>query len=237
MAPLALVTREKPGRSGPALAALGYDVLAEPMLRIVLRENVALPLGGLQGYAVTSANGARALALAGAPLDLPLWAVGDATAAAARSLGFIRVASADGDVARLAGLIGERLRPEDGALLYVHAGEPAADLAAMLAPKRFSVRMLALYDAEPVSDFTKALKDALEAGRIAVALFFSPRAARRFVTLARTNGVAASLRPVGAYALSGAVAAELAGLDWAGLGHPDRPRLDALLALIPPAQT
>jgi len=105
-----LVTRPQPDneKTGASLRARGFEVLLAPMLRF---EPVALPDEPSADYAaviVTSANALRAvepqLAEYGL-LDLPLFAVGERTAAAARKAGFGSVISADGDGADLRDLV------------------------------------------------------------------------------------------------------------------------------------
>jgi uroporphyrinogen-III synthase len=105
-----LVTRPQPDneKTGASLRARGFDVLLAPMLRF---EPVALPDEPDTDYAaviVTSANALRAvepqLAEYGL-LGLPLFAVGERTAAAARKAGFGTVISADGDGADLRDLV------------------------------------------------------------------------------------------------------------------------------------
>jgi uroporphyrinogen-III synthase len=105
-----LVTRPQPDneKTGASLRARGFEVLLAPMLRF---EPVALPDEPTADYAaviVTSANALRAvepqLAEYGL-LDLPLFAVGERTAAAARKAGFGSVISADGDGADLRDLV------------------------------------------------------------------------------------------------------------------------------------
>ena len=86
------------------LRARGYVVLLAPVLKF---EPVALPGESETGYGaviVTSANAMRAVA----PqlrdlglLELPLFAVGEHTASAARDAGFAKVIVADGDAAAL----------------------------------------------------------------------------------------------------------------------------------------
>jgi len=105
-----LVTRPQPDneKTGASLRARGFEVLLAPMLRF---EPVALPDEPTADYAaviVTSANALRAvepqLAEYGL-LGLPLFAVGERTAAAARKAGFGSVISADGDGADLRDLV------------------------------------------------------------------------------------------------------------------------------------
>ena len=62
-----------------------------------------------------AANGARALARATQRRDLPVLAVGDATARAAREAGFESVTSAGGDVGDLAPLAAARCAPSAAA--------------------------------------------------------------------------------------------------------------------------
>src|SRR3546814_15343879 len=72
-----------------ALTARGHAVLLEPLLAIVPRDAVDWPEGHQQAQAllVSSANGVRAFARADSRRGLPVYAVGDASAAAARQCG------------------------------------------------------------------------------------------------------------------------------------------------------
>src|SRR5579875_3886396 len=126
----ALITR--PRAEAEALAAAlerrGIAAVIAPMLEIVFRPAGPLELDGVQALLCTSANGVRALAQASAERGLPLFAVGDATAAA-RHAGFTAVASAAGDADALARLAAARLDPQAGRLLHVAGGAVAGDLA------------------------------------------------------------------------------------------------------------
>ena len=90
------------------LAEDGIESLIEPLLEIIPRADEPLDLDNVQALMLTSANGARALGRATDRRDLALFAVGPATAAAARSAGFATVAvGAVGCV--LAGRLADRL--------------------------------------------------------------------------------------------------------------------------------
>src|SRR5438552_1958740 len=97
---LALVTRpvEDTGPLAASLAARGVVAVSEPLLAIRRIAGAAPDLEGIQALLFTSANGARAFAATVARRDLPVFAVGEATAEAARLLGFANVASAGGAV-------------------------------------------------------------------------------------------------------------------------------------------
>jgi uroporphyrinogen-III synthase len=241
----ALITRplEDAGPLAAALAARGVTPVSEPLLAIRRIPDAAVELAGVQAVLFTSANGARAFALATARRDLPILAVGDATAQAARALGFGDVASAGGDVEDLAALAVSRLDPRRGGVLHVAGSVVAGDLAGRLAAAGFRVRRAALYDAEPVVALSAAIVTALSEQRIAAAFFFSPRTAALFVTLVHAAAVDAACRHVAAFALSPAVAAALSPLCWARLivaAAPEQAALltafDGFLAEAPPVQ-
>ncbi|MEE8274408.1 MAG: uroporphyrinogen-III synthase, partial [Alphaproteobacteria bacterium] len=90
--------REDAEALAEALAVRGVEALVEPLLEIVPLNPGDFDLAGVQAALLTSANGARALAAATGSRDVPVLAVGEATAAAARAAGFAEVAVAGGDV-------------------------------------------------------------------------------------------------------------------------------------------
>src|SRR5262245_18884914 len=97
-----LVTRPEPdnARTAAELRARGHEVMLAPLLRIEPVPDADLGNGPWSGVLITSANGARAIAAhkRRAALDaLPVLAVGQASAAAARDAGISDVTSADGD--------------------------------------------------------------------------------------------------------------------------------------------
>lgn len=234
---LALITRpEADARPlAAALAARGIDSLVAPLLNI-RHLRVALRLDpAVQALLVTSANGVRAFCANTRRRDLPVLAVGDATAREARAAGFTRVDSAGGDVADLARLVRDRLDPAGGELLHPAGSAVAGDLGGWLAAAGFRYRREVLYTAEPVTGFDPTIGAALAEGRIDAVLFFSPRTAISFVTVARQQGLAGCLGSVDACALSPAVATRLRVLDWRAIhvaAEPTQPALiDCLLAM------
>jgi uroporphyrinogen-III synthase len=211
----ALVTRpeEDAAPLARALAQRGIETLLAPMLAIAPVPEAAKLLAdaliGAQALLFTSANGARIFARASARRELPVFAVGDATAAAARLADFRSVTSAGGDVAALAALAAARLAPQHGALVHVAGTVTAGDLAGALEAQGFAVRRAAIYEALPARALAPEIAAALAAGAVELALFFSPRTAAAFVRLAADAGLAPALRAMTALALSPAVAEAL----------------------------
>jgi uroporphyrinogen-III synthase len=230
----ALVTRPRAEAASlaEALAARGIEAILEPLLDIHYRDVPAPDLTGVQAILCTSANGVRALARSSSERHRPLLAVGDATAGRARAEGFARVESASGNVANLARLVRERLRPEDGPLLHVAGSEIAGDLAGDLGAHGFVVERAVLYEARPAAALSAPTVRALDAGIVDFALFFSPRTATIFAGLAERGGLVAALRTATAISISAAADKALAGVAFRArciAATPDQPGLLAAL--------
>ena len=216
-----------------ALEARGHDVTIAPLLSIHYFDNVSLPDREWQALLVTSANGARALGrLADVALkQIPVLAVGEASAAAARAEGFTNVRAAEGDVHALDALAARVLDPAKGPLFHAAGSALAGDLKAMLEARGFEVVRLALYEAERQA-LPPHVLDMIGAGEFDGVLFFSPRTAGQFAALMGEAGLASSLGGTAAYCLSAAVAGELSGLSFGAVHVAAEPSLKALTALI-----
>ncbi|WP_448205257.1 uroporphyrinogen-III synthase [Azospirillum sp. sgz302134] len=239
--PHLLVTR--PAEDAEPLAArlrtLGFDASVEPMLDMVWLDGPEPELDGVQALLFTSANGVRAYARRTVRRDRPAYAVGDATAAAARAAGFAAVESASGDVYALADLVRARCAPDRGMLLHVAGTKLAGDLSGLLTASGFSVRREALYDAVPSTRLSDDTAAALRTGTLDAVLFFSPRTARSFVRLVNEAGLLDCCRTVDALCLSPAVAeaactyGDLGVTPWQNVRVAPRPEQDSLLGLLP----
>lgn len=219
------VTRAQPGaaRTAARLTALGHDPLVAPLLAVRPLPGADLALDGVAALAFTSANGvSRFAGTQPAGRDLPVFAVGDATAEAARAAGFAQVRSAAGDVGALAALLA-RERP-GGPVLHPGAREPAGDLPGALHAAGVSVRAVAVYETTALD----LAPDAAEAWpSLEVVLLHSPRAACAFLQAAQGRSTGDLL----AACLSEAVAAPLRGCV-ARVRTAAEPREAALLALL-----
>ncbi|MDJ0943498.1 MAG: uroporphyrinogen-III synthase [Kiloniellales bacterium] len=231
-----LVTRPRPDAEAfaAALAARGHEALIEPLLEIKLAERSALPaeLDAFQALLATSANGLRAFAALTERRELPVFAVGPASAEAAKAAGFSKVESAEGDVEALARLVRARLSPDDGVLLHAAGSSLAGDLKGELEAAGFTVTRAVLYTAEAAARLSDAAQAALRAGQVDAVALFSPRSAETFAALVREAGLAEACRSLRAFCLSAAVAAVLEARGWTALEVSARPETEALLALL-----
>lgn len=224
-----LITR--PREDAAPLAALlesqCHKVIVAPLMQVRYLDTV-LPAGDHQAILLTSANGARALARATTGRrDMRLIAVGEASMAAAKQAGFLRVDMADvalgGDAAGLAAYVVQRYRPDAGPLLHVCGLHVAGDLAGMLATRGFRATTLALYEARAV----ETLPPEVQMGTMDTVLLYSPRTAKLFLQL--YEGPRAGIE---AFALSRNVADILESAGFARVRVAEAPTQAALLALL-----
>ena len=218
-------------RTAAALEALGHEVLVAPLMRV---EPVAADLAGTwSAIVITSAN-ALLPATADGAKTLPVFAVGDRSAEAARRAGFAEVSSANGDIKDLVRLIAARAVGAKAPLLYLAGEDRSGDLVAQLAAHGIAVEMKVVY--RIVAEvFPPVLAAALESGDVDAVLHFSRRSAELFVEGARSSGVAGPAEDVRHLCLSSQVAEPLAGASRIAVAA--RPEEAALIALLraPPA--
>ncbi len=211
-----LVTRPSPDdeATAAALCARGFEVVRAPMLRF---EPVAFHDDADANYAaviVTSANALRGIEahLAGSRLlNLPLFAVGGHTAAAAQRVGFTQVIVAGGDATRLRDVVLEAVKTKRLAkaatLLYLAGADLARDLAGELGERGFTVVTHTTYRMIPVPTLPPAACEAFAANRIEAVLHYSRRSGRAFLDAVRAAGVEITALALPQCCMSDAVAA------------------------------
>lgn len=211
------MTRAEPGatRTAGCLATLGFEPVVAPLLSIRPIPQTPPDLTAIAGLVFTSVNGVAAFATLTPGRTLPVFTVGDATAAAARAMGFAEVTSASGDLERLADLLLAR-GAAVGPLLVAGALEPAGDLPALLRGE-IEATALPVYEAIETG---AAVPDAFD-----TVLIHSARAGRALAALGPFAGQTA-------VALSAAAAAALddrSGLAVRIAATPDEAALLAAL--------
>lgn len=221
------VTRAEPGATATArrLEELGHEPLIDPVLSV---RNLAasVNLDGVGGLAFTSANAVAAFSGLCQVRELPVFAVGAATAKAAREAGYLRVVSADGDVHDLIALIdASRHDLAGGSLLHPCAAAPAGDLVGELGARGVPARRLVVYETAPAPWASRALSRLSELDDI---LVHSPRAAvelRRMLAEKSVEGVRL-------IAISQAALAPLKDLPFASAMWARRPDEASMLELL-----
>jgi uroporphyrinogen-III synthase len=224
-----LITRPRADAAALAedLAARGHRVTIEPLLAIEPEAGVVPALAGVQAIVLTSAHAVPALPASG--VDLPAFAVGDATARAARERGCGEVHTAAGDAASLARLIAERCRPAAGPLLHLAGAEVRPGLAEALVAAGFALRRQTVYRAVAARRLSAPLIAAIRSRSVDAALLFSPRSATILVDLIIGHELSGCLGRTEAICLSAAVAVPCRRLSWRAVRVAPRPEVGSLL--------
>ena len=199
-----ILLRPEPGlaRSAARAREMGLEVVETPLTRV---EPIAaeMPEGGFDALLLTSANAVRhAGALLAKVAHLPVHAVGEATADAAREAGLDVVAVGEGGV--------EGLTMPPGRLLHV-CGERHRPLAGQ-------VTALAVYRTVAIAGALPALADSVVA-------VHSPAAGEQLDALAGETRGGAIIAAISA------AAADACGTGWERVEHAQRPDDESLLAL------
>lgn len=215
-----LILRPEPGAAATAARATarGFEVAVAPLFDIVAVAWTPPEASAFDAVMLTSANAVRH---AGPALTaysrLPLYAVGAATAVAARAAGFADVAAGDRDASALLARIAA-----DGAGRLLHLA--GREHLATDHPDLTIVRRV-VYAAEAVRSLPALAGTALSEG--AIALLHSPRAAAMFRRLVDQAGYdPAAIRIAAISDTTG----EVAGTGWASVVTAEMPNDDALLA-------
>ncbi len=209
-----LVTRPEPGASQTAarLEQLGFAAVMLP-----LQETVPVPVApDAAQRAVAAVALPSASAVRHAPRDLlrtwsglPCFAVGEATAQAAREAGFTRVAVAQGDAESLAAMI--VAQPPDGAVAYLCGRVRRSVFESRLTQAGIPVIVVETYDTLGLDLDADGLSSVEDAGDIDAALVYSASAADRLASLLMEPRMRASCANTIFICISQRVAQELAG--------------------------
>ena len=214
------------------LAAHGVSSVIEPLLNIRFRKGPSLDTAGVAALAFTSANGVHAFTKRSLRRDLPVFAVGDATARAARDAAFKEVKSAMGDVNDLAHLLSQALSPKAGPILHPAASHVAGDLAGLLIDAGFTYRREAIYMAEEITKLSPETCTAIARGDIDGVVLMSPRTGRIFKELMIRSKLAERAANMTAFCLSTAVADAVRGLPWCKVQTAERPEQNVFMELL-----
>ena len=203
-----IVLRPEPGASETMKRArtLGLEAISIPLFEVEPVKWFVPDMAGFDGLLLTSAN---ALRQGGEQLRqlhrLKAYAVGEATADAAREARFEIAATGDGGVEHLLASLDPDLR-----LLHL-CGEDRVDAGEVITP-------IVVYRARQIE------RPDLSEVEGSVVLIHSPRAGRRFAELVEERGSIAIV------AISGS-AAQAVGAGWEAIASSGRPDDEALLAL------
>ena len=223
-----VVTRPLEGaeETGRQLRVLGFEPVFAPLLRVVARPGPVPVPGNVAAVAMTSANAVPALppSLRG----LPVFAVGNATAAAARRSGCANVHSAEGNADDLARLIASAA---SGKVLVLSGAGQGEVLARNLRADGVPVVRRVAYAAHPVRRLPRQVLRLLETDEVHAIVFMSAATAIQFGHAVPAASLPALARVVAA-CISEPTAAAVRHLPWKQLRVSLKPNLPDTLALL-----
>ncbi|MFC7048073.1 uroporphyrinogen-III synthase [Emcibacter nanhaiensis] len=212
------------------LEARDHEAVIEPMMEVRCRpfEPPTDPTS-YQAVIFTSANGVRAFRHHFPDSILPVYAVGPATATAAREAGFSDITSGSRDVEKLAQLIAndpelDNSRP----VLHVAGTHVAGELKKLLQKVGIELERWVLYEAEKVNQLSGTTLEMLDQGKIDAIPFFSPRTARIFLELVRAAGREETLNQIKALCLSAAILDVIQSVNWQAIRVAPEPNQNSL---------
>ena len=232
-----LITRPEPDATKlkARLETLDHEATVEPLMSVTFDDADIVDVADVQAIVATSRNGLAGLKAQNAEKianALPIFAVGKATAIAARALGFRVIITGAGTVHDLIPQIVSACDPQAGLILYLAGDTVTVDLAGELEPHGFRLDAPVVYRMSPAQNFTDSTFEQLATGEIDGVLLFSPRTADIYVELVKKHRVTASVSRMTHYCLSPAIARRLAPLGQIRIETADAPNLDAMLALL-----
>lgn len=182
-----LVTRPAHQAEGlmTALRLRGYTPIAAPVLEMRATD-AAIPAGDFDALVFTSANGVNAFAARSDKRDIPVFAVGASTAAAARKAHFEWIMTGNQGAVALTEVMRARLAA-GSRVLHPAGRDVAVDLAEALAGSGITVERVALYAMDRAASLPEAAIAAIRGGCVAPLL--SRRSAEALFQLAADAGV------------------------------------------------
>ena len=220
------VTRTSPFNllTAQRLRGMGHRVVVNPLFDVTPIEAAEMSWNP-DLIAFTSINGVRHHPYQSAWADLPVFAVGDSTAAAAHRCGYRNVRSANGNLQDLQAAI---LRSAAAGTRLVHfsAREPSGDLAAYLRCRGFDAVRRTVYQTvtRPLEDARRTLAGP---DKVDGLIIHSSKSARRAADLMADTGWSGS-----AFCISRACAAEFEKVRQVDVQIARRPTERSLMHLI-----
>ena len=231
-----VLTRAEEDNAGmrARLEARGIAVSLSPMLTIALGPVDASAIEAASALIVTSRNALKALsqtqALAAAR-SKPIFAVGPATAAFAKSLGFVTVIEGPGTAAKLIPVIAGDAISKAGPLLHLSGDVIAYDLRPELAARGLQVERRTVYRTVAAKTIDSGVRESLSAGGVDAVILMSPATARAWRNATSEPELKAQLTKVAHLCLSDAVAKPFEADTKQKIEIPSAPNAEQMLAL------
>lgn len=195
-------------------AKLIVPAILSPLLKVKQTvKKVALP-AGVTDLIVTSARVFEMVSNIKSMVAIPVWCVGEATANAAKSVGFETIFQVNRSAQEILERIVHECSRDTSHFAHICGSVVHVDLADALTKLGFKADKLIVYETEAAQGLTSEAEAIMQAGLIQQIPFFSLRTAEVFIELAKKSEWADQLPHVTALAHSEAIARTLRQLSW-----------------------
>ena len=226
-----LVTRPQPvaDEFAEMLRHEGFYVYLAPMTEYVEIDADPKDLESYQALIFTSAQAALIFSKRSTVRRLPVLAVGDATAAAARKAGFTTVYSAKGDVGDIVNLI----KSVTSALKLKKILHPCGeDITNDISELGVEVVRMPVYKAHFLESLPDNVVQVLQRGAVDIVTVFSTRTAKNLVKMLQKKNMRGVSKKLEAVCISRRVATELRGIQWKAIRIASNPETKDMLDII-----
>ena len=188
--------------------------ISSPLLKVMQKaKRVTLPEGATDLIA-TSARVFEMISNIKSLITIPVWCVGEATAAAAKAAGFETIFQVNRSAQEILERIVNECPKESSYFVHIGGAAVHVDLAEALVKLGFKADRIIMYETEAAQSLSQEAETVMQAGLIQQMPFFSLRTAEIFVDMAKKSEWADKLRRVTALAHSEAIARSLRQISW-----------------------
>ena len=167
--------------------SLGHRVSHLPLLEINKVNYSEKSFLNFKGIIFTSANSVKFLDLKQIDKNILCFCVGNATEKKARSAGFQKVISAEGNVENLKELILQNFNPKDGKLIYVSGETISTDLDQQLSDEGYNIERIINYRTSHNIKFDDKFTNELKQKIPDIVYVYSQNSASSFINFIKVN--------------------------------------------------
>ena len=162
---------------------LGHEISHMPLVKIEKKNHENLNFSDYKGIIFTSSNSIKFLDIKLIDKKINCFCVGNKTETKARSIGFLNVYSAEGNVRNLKELILQNYNSSDGRLLYVSGEQISINLDQELIAAGYSVNRIINYISRPIDNINESFIDKLKLKMPEIVFVYSPNSAINFLNI------------------------------------------------------
>ncbi len=193
---------------------LGHTVIHLPLLDIKKISYKTINFNNYKGIIFTSPNAIKFLDTKNIPKNILCYCVGDVTEQKARSIGFLNVISASGNIEALKELIFRTHEKKDGRLIYVSSEFITMDLDKILIANGYKVDRVINYTTTPIEYINENIINQLKNSPADIMYVYSEKSAINLKNLIKKYSLVDDLINCNLMCISEKTSRVLSGLKW-----------------------